>query len=103
MYPKHTHSKTGYREGKIMGLQTIIERGREIIQEMEDLTRQTPPPVSKMEALSAEWRGYCRNLIDLAQAEPLERRNEILNFFLDVGTALDLPIIYATKWKRRKK
>ena len=70
---------------------------------MEELTRQTPPPVSEMEALSAEWRGYCQKLIELAQAEPIKRRNEILNYYFDVCAALDLPLVHATKGKRRKK
>ena len=86
-----------------MTIKEIMARGIVIAKQAEDLTKQTPPPVSEMEALSAEWRGYCQKLIELAQAEPIKRRNEILNYYFDVGAALDLPIVHATKGKRRKK
>ena len=86
-----------------MIIKEILDRGRKIIQEMEELTRQTPPPVSEMEALSAEWRGYCREFLDRAQKEPIERRGSLFDFYKDVQTAIDLSIVYATKWRRRAK
>ena len=85
-----------------MTIKEIMARGIVIAKQAEDLTKQTPTPVDELQSLSEEWRGYCRELLALADKEPAEERLDIRNFFCDVMVMLDLPIIWATKGKRKK-
>ena len=86
-----------------MSIETYITRGREIVSAVVKLSRRKPLPVAKLEAISEEWRGSLPTILDLAKTEPIERRLEIQNYFMDVDDVINLPFIQAQKKKRRKK
>lgn len=84
-----------------MELEKYIKRGREIVDEVEALAKQTPLPIAKLEALSEEWRGALPTIIDLAKDRPVEQRLEIENFFMDVSSVIDLPLLAADIEERK--
>ena len=85
-----------------MTIKEIMARGIVIAKQAEDLTKQTPTPVDELQSLSDEWRGYCSEFLALVDKVPAEERMNLQDFFCDVMTMVDLPIIWATKGKRKK-
>ena len=82
-------------------LEKYIMHGREIVAEVEALAKRKRLPVAKLEGLSEEWRGDLPTIIDLAKDRPVEQRLEIENFFMDVSSVIDLPLLEADIEERK--
>ena len=84
-------------------MESYIKRGREIVDEVERLAKQTPLPIAKLEALSEEWLGVLPTIIDLAKDRPVEQSLGIQNYFMDVSTFIDMPLFAHDIEKRKKR